>query len=609
MMRVKTVIVWTFAMVLASGGGGIVPARGQERQNEDRRHVIESVTSELSQARGVEAAPPHNTLRVIASPVRAGRAAFEHTVTNDGGRSELAMRRVETNRTYWYGWSTYVPGDLPFRGSGTIIMQMAAWPTERRFPGGGIGHKIYIDGSGRLMYTLHYPGAENETRLLSPLPELGSFEEIRDLWTDFVLHARWTPKPDGFLRLWMQRDGAGYRKVLDYEGPTWFDDANRGRQPGGPYFKMGAYMGGSGWGEPGDVRRVITAEYRLGTEQARFEDVAPGTAPVVVQPTPMGVEIESPQPYQTATGILPIRVRARAIPEAQSIDRITVTVRDKVLHEGRRPADDLAIDTLELDEGYQYLEVHLRTSGGGRASATVPIVVRNQPLRDCGDLIAYYPFSEGSGSLVQDRSGCAEPIDLRMTEPEGMEWLAERNGVRFSGTRYAGFLSDGPAAKLRDAILESGQFTVELWLQTGNVEQRGPARVFQYGGIGQNLMIGQNGREMQIRLCTGHEGRQLYLNAGRAPTNETHYVVTYDGSSLRVYENGRQVGSRQVEADFAAWDRSHVLSLGNEIPPLRLRPWKGTLYSAAVSSRAWSADEIAERFARRGRNRQSDRVP
>jgi hypothetical protein len=69
-----------------------------------RAEILESVTEDLSTARGREAdrskgGPSHNKLTSTTSPVRHGKAAFKHWVSNRGERSELAMRRTEIGGT------------------------------------------------------------------------------------------------------------------------------------------------------------------------------------------------------------------------------------------------------------------------------------------------------------------------------------------------------------------------------------------------------------------------------------------------------------------------------------------------------------------------------
>ncbi len=64
--------------------------------------------------------------------------------------------------------------------------------------------------------------------------DLGEYE--RGVWTDWVVHAKWSYGSDGFLKIW--KDG---KLVIDQNGPNAYNDAS------GPFFKMGLYKG---WGDP-----------------------------------------------------------------------------------------------------------------------------------------------------------------------------------------------------------------------------------------------------------------------------------------------------------------------------------------------------------------------
>jgi hypothetical protein len=86
----------------------------------ERRHIIETVTESIREARGREFArskggPERNKLTDVSSPIRAGKTAFKHWVSQCGGRSELAMPRTEIGGIYWYGWSMFIPEGCDYR--------------------------------------------------------------------------------------------------------------------------------------------------------------------------------------------------------------------------------------------------------------------------------------------------------------------------------------------------------------------------------------------------------------------------------------------------------------------------------------------------------------
>lgn len=249
-------------------------ARAQPPRGGARSHIIDAVTEDIKEGhpeyKNSKGGAAHNRLENVSAPVRGGKAAFRHWVDQQGERSEIAGDKTEIGGTYWYGWSMLVPEDYNPKGSFTILMQMAAYPTPRdgKFPTGGVGHKIALKGgSGVLRYDLQHAG---ETKDSENTPfKLGDFEAIKGKWVDYVMQAKWTGDKDGFLKLWMKIGDGKYEQKIDYAGRTWWNDEDKG-----PYLKMGAYMGDPGWkGQP--ARTIYTDEYRMGDAQAKFEDVAP----------------------------------------------------------------------------------------------------------------------------------------------------------------------------------------------------------------------------------------------------------------------------------------------------------------------------------------------
>ena len=86
------------------------------------------------------------------------------------------------------------------------------------------------------------------------------------MWTDWVVHARWSFRDDGLLEIW--KDG---EKIIEQHGPNTYNDQR------GMYFKIGIYK--PPWDKPvkSDVDRrvVVHDEIRIAGPGARYADVAP----------------------------------------------------------------------------------------------------------------------------------------------------------------------------------------------------------------------------------------------------------------------------------------------------------------------------------------------
>src|SRR5574342_1182769 len=105
-------------------------------------------------------------------------------------------------------------------------------------------------------------------------------------------------------------------------------------------------------------------------------------------------------------------------------------------------------------------------------------------------LIAYYPFTDGNGFVVNDQSGFGEALDLNMTGGI-VSWLDKRNGISIASGSI--IQNSGPAAKLYAEILRSQAFTYEIWCKPVDTTQQGPARMMSYSidTGSRNFMIGQ----------------------------------------------------------------------------------------------------------------------
>jgi hypothetical protein len=249
--------------------------------------VIESATESFTGSR-------QGDVTLVSSPVRAGSRAFRHSISNTQERAEFEMgKNTRIGGTYWYGLSYFLPSNFP-TGSGidggfTLIAQFAAYPSANNWPCRGVGSHILLgSGEGRGQ-------AGKMTFVLQKRPEGGSvscqqftvedIDNMKNRWTDVVMHVKWTGNSDGFLKLWMRLGDGTWVQKIDYKGATFANNEGTG-----PYTKFGAYVGNPGRGS----RLLYTDEYRLGDANSSFNDVAPGggsgggstPTPTPVTPTP-----------------------------------------------------------------------------------------------------------------------------------------------------------------------------------------------------------------------------------------------------------------------------------------------------------------------------------
>ncbi len=220
-----------------------------------------------------------NAPTVTDHPTRTGRHAMKTSLDRENDtvayRTEVSGPRADVGKEYWYGFSILLPDDyVPDR-----IWEIAAqWHGVPDFDIGDNwrnpvmalsttnGHWDWVSRWDAKRNTFEsgkreYGGTKNY--------DLGPYQT--GVWTDWVVHVKWSYRPDGVLQVWKNGE-----KVIDQDGPNTFNDKD------GPFFKMGLYKGWSDPKRPSDKvsKRVLYHdEFRMAGAQAGYDDVAPGRQP------------------------------------------------------------------------------------------------------------------------------------------------------------------------------------------------------------------------------------------------------------------------------------------------------------------------------------------
>ena len=217
--------------------------------------------------------------------------------------------------------------------------------------------------------------------------------------------------------------------------------------------------------------------------------------------------------------------------------------------------------------------------------------------RTTNGLVAFYDFATDEGKIIHDRSGTGEPINLEIQDPKGVR-RRPGNLEIIGETRIQ---SKVAPTKLLEAIQASNALTVEAWIHPANTQQEGPARIVSFSKTTshRNFTLGQEKDTYDFRLRTtrlSSNGMPSLASPRRSvQTALTHLAYTRDNSGqARLYINGEQKAQRVVPGDMGNWDKSHRLTLANELNANR--PWKGIYYLVAIYSRALPPDEIQENF-------------
>ena len=207
---------------------------------------------------------------------RAGRQALRTSLDRRKDkvayRTEVSGPRAEVGQEYWYGFSIYLPEDYV---SDRIWEIVAQWHGVPDFDAGENWRNPVMALSttnGRWGWVTRWDAKRNTfaggKRQYggNRNHDLGAYE--RGVWTDWVIHVKWSFGDDGLLQVW--KNGVS---AIDARGPNAFNDQH------GPFFKMGLYKG---WRDPDKrsdavSRRVLYHdEFRMGSGKAGYNDVAPG---------------------------------------------------------------------------------------------------------------------------------------------------------------------------------------------------------------------------------------------------------------------------------------------------------------------------------------------
>ncbi len=223
-------------------------------------------------------------------------------------------------------------------------------------------------------------------------------------------------------------------------------------------------------------------------------------------------------------------------------------------------------------------------------------------------LVLFYPFDEGGGEVVHDRSGMGEPMDLTIEQIDKVFWgdgFLETTGVNHIET-------EGPALKLIEACIATDEITIEGWIKTSNINQNGPARIItcSIDASDRNFTLGQGhynagGDRFEMRYRTdiadGNPKQVISVNTDRGTFTEalTHVVFTRSQAwEVNGYVNNEWLVLSDevefVEGGFSTWDTTYKFGLGNEVSAARA--WLGQLHLVAIYNRALTAEDVSKNY-------------
>jgi hypothetical protein len=192
------------------------------------------------------------------------------------------------------------------------------------------------------------------------------------------------------------------------------------------------------------------------------------------------------------------------------------------------------------------------------------------------------------------------PFDFYVYVRNDASWIKNSRGIEFPGTGQA--VSNSSTQEFFERMVKGSGLTLELWLETEDIEQSGPARILTYSlnPHTRNFTIGQSYDQLVVRLRTTEtslNGTNPHLIIDDTFNYQylQHVVITYDFSEQRVYINGEQrTRSKILKGNFSNWDPACRLAIGNEVTGRR--PWKGKIYYAAIFNNPLTEKEVRRNY-------------
>jgi hypothetical protein len=275
---------------------------------------------------------------------------------------------------------------------------------------------------------------------------------------------------------------------------------------------------------------------------------------------------------------------------------------------------DCVADGASMQAAIEQWATLVNFSGGGGQNVQ-GLVSENLTLADgfedegadryMDNVIAFWDFKEGTGTVARDTSGVAPAADLALEGPT----LMSSYGIRVETGRA--IATQEASRKLYDLLAEpangSQQYTLEAWIANANTVQEGPARIVGYSADSgsRNFTLGQvtyyyNFRNRSVNPEVNGNGNPALQTADAdrdAQATLQHVVVTYDPyRGRRIYVNGAWTGDLDEIEPFPLWNWSpnHRIVMGNDVS--NDRQWQGSIRLVAIYRYALTDAQIRQNF-------------
>jgi hypothetical protein len=233
-----------------------------------------------------------------------------------------------------------------------------------------------------------------------------------------------------------------------------------------------------------------------------------------------------------------------------------------------------------------------------------------------GNMIAYWKFEEGTGTIAADTAPVGPTMNLTLSGDYAWQ---SGGGIVFMDNGGRAMADPNDSKKLYNEIASgngSQEYTLEAWIVPANTTQGSvdnPARIMSYAKDADhhNFMLGQalyaydafnrnNALIPKVSQQDRNNGKPEFATSDGdqdLQANLQHAVMTYDPvHGRRFYVDG--VFTDDVDPTPAAmligWDPSYTFSIGRE--PSNNRRWFGVVKSVAIFKKALTPAQIMQNY-------------